>query len=209
MTTLPIEWGGMGLHDLQVHNMALLLPWCWRAYNNPTCLWSVTITTIRWTGIYATGPSLWSVSGSFFWKKLLALTPTFNCSVLWIIGDGKAISYWFDSWNGTPLASMLQERQRPINPKISLCDAYPIRANLHEDLGVPGDISFNQSADRMEWKWNNTWVYSARSIYRVMIRVGMIKPLHEYTWKLAIPPTVRIFIYLLLKQKILTKDVMW
>lgn len=103
---------------------------------------------------------------------------------------------------------MLQERQRPINPKISLCDAYPIRANLHQDLGVPGDISFNQSADRMEWKLNNTWVYSARSIYRVMIRVGMIKPLHEYTWKLAIPPTVRIFIYLLLKQKILTKDVM-
>lgn len=38
MATLPIEWGGMGLHDLQVHNMALLLPWCWRAYNNPSYL---------------------------------------------------------------------------------------------------------------------------------------------------------------------------
>lgn len=36
----------------------------------------------------------------------------------------------------------------------------------------------------------------------------LVKPLHVYTWKLTVPPTVCIFIYLLLKQKILTMNVM-
>lgn len=47
---LPIEWGGMGLKDLNIQHVALLLQWLWRAYNNPCSLWTTTITMIRWTG---------------------------------------------------------------------------------------------------------------------------------------------------------------
>lgn len=147
------------MHDLRLHNTALLLRWWWRAYNNPTCLWTVTITMIRWTGIYANGPSFLSVSESIFWRKLQALRSIFNCIIAWIIGDGKAISYWFDSWDGTPLANRVHEGKRPIIPRLSLSDAYPIRDNLHKNLDLPSNISFNHSLDKMEWKWNNTGIF--------------------------------------------------
>lgn len=156
---------------------------------------------IQWTGIYAASPSFWSVSGSFFGKSYWH----------W---DRSLIAVLYGLWEMERqhliglTHGMVPHWQLSVNPRLSLCDAYPIRANLHGNLNVPSDISFSQATDKMEWKWSNTGVYSARSIYEVMMGMGMIKPLHVYTWKLGIPPTVRIFIYLLLKQKILTKDVM-
>ena len=43
---LPTRMGGMGLHDLGTHNVALLLRRWWRAYANPTSLWTTTVTVL-------------------------------------------------------------------------------------------------------------------------------------------------------------------
>lgn len=44
-----VKVGGMGIHDLALHNTALLVRWWWCAYTNPDCLWTSAITTLKWT----------------------------------------------------------------------------------------------------------------------------------------------------------------
>lgn len=121
---LPKKWGGMGIIDLRVQNTALLLRWWWRQYEEPTALWTITVTKLRCTGTYTNGPKFWAVKGSFFWNQLQKLKKPFQWSTGWIIGNGAGISFWQDSWSDTPL---IGERQtRPPSPFASLRDAIPL-----------------------------------------------------------------------------------
>lgn len=109
---------------------------------------------------------------------------------------------------GAPLASLLRERQRPVQPRLSLRDADPIRSNLHEQGQEGEQITFRPQRDEIEWKGTKEGVYTAKSAYTTIIGVGKIRAQNHDTWSLVIPPTVRIFLYLLLKEKILTQEVM-
>lgn len=82
-----------------------------------------------------------------------------------------------------------------------------IRESLHNELPSMQVVTFTAQRDTMQWKWTNEGVYTACSIYKIMIGFGKIRAPIK-TWKLCVPPTVRIFIHFLLKGKILTQDVM-
>lgn len=202
----PVRIGGMGIHDLAVHNVALLLRWWWRAYTSPTSLWTTTITVLKWTGLYEAGPSFWMVSGSFFWKALIRLLPIFRWSTEWKIGTGEAISFWFDAWQGQPLIKLLEPGGRPTQPKISLRDAAPIVTTLLPESDLT--VTLNSGCDSILWKWTASGIYSANSVYKMLTTGGRIEFDHMYVWRLPIPPTVRIFAYLMLQDRILTGEVM-
>lgn len=77
---LPKEWGGMAIADLHIWNIALLLRWLWKMYNEPNSMWTQATITIRWQGFYQQGPMLWSKTGSFFWVQLMAIKPIIDWS---------------------------------------------------------------------------------------------------------------------------------
>lgn len=56
-------------------------------------MWSSMIIKIRFRGVFADGPLIWSKMGSFFWTGLLAIKNLFDWSTEWNIGDGYRISY--------------------------------------------------------------------------------------------------------------------
>lgn len=58
------------------------------------------------------------------------------------------------------------------------------------------------------WRWGNSGVYTTKSAYKIMSEGGLIQWRLAFIWKCRIPTTVKIFTYLMLKGKILTRDVM-
>lgn len=72
----------------------------------------------------------------------------------------------------------------------------------------PTGINFTISdeQDEMIWTFNSKGVYSSQSLYKVINNRGVI-PVHlPAIWNLKIPPRVHFFLWLLTKNKVLTRD---
>lgn len=204
---MPKKWGGMGIIDLRTQNISLLLRWWWRLYDEPSALWSITIVNLRKYGAYVNGPCFWLAMGSFFWNQLQKLRPLFNWSTVWSIGRGEGISFWQDSWSG--VAFITQLNARPLHPYVSLRDAVPaIQLIAPEYAEEVSQVVFTQEEDSIRWKWETNGLYTAKSVYEVIKGGGMIRDSYTYVWKAKVPPTVKIFGFLLLKNRLLTHDVM-
>lgn len=203
---IPREWGGMGVTNLYLVNIELLMRWWWKGYAEKNCLWSSTIHIIRNRVALENGPNIWMISGSVFWKQLISIQNIFFCCTTWQIGDGASISFWYDAWSGE--AKMLATSRRMHNSFIALKDAWPSRDTLYPNLCSTQTVDFNAQSDTLIWRWENSGRYTAKSAYRMFSGNGMIKWEFNFTWKCRVPPTVRIFAFLLLQDRILTKDVL-
>ncbi|KAJ1689899.1 hypothetical protein LUZ63_014054 [Rhynchospora breviuscula] len=56
------------------------------------------------------------------------------------------------------------------------------------------------------WKWSTTGNYSSASTYHILADPGLRSPYHSILWKLKVPPKVRIFLWLVLLDRILTQQ---
>lgn len=110
--------------------------------------------------------------------------------------------------SATPLIHSLEQNQRPTQPRLSLRDAYPIKHTLNGQQVQTDIVVFTDDRYAHLWKWTNRGVYTAASAYSTMTAGGKIVAVHKPIWKLPIPPTVKIFAYLLLKIQILTQALM-
>lgn len=101
---------------------------------------------------------------------------------------------------GAGLLAELGTRQ--INSSLSIRDAMAADPELSQEHS----LVFTDQPDELQWNWGPT--YTAKSIYVLLMGGGRIFwPLRQ-TWGYSIPPTVKIFIHLLLLDKILTREVM-
>lgn len=193
----PKKIGGLGLPDLHLRNISLILRWWWKAYSDHSSMWTALIVSIRVQGIRSQGPLIWSKRGSFFWIQLITVEPQFNWSTAWSVGNGLSISYWFDNWGEEPMARLGSRRR---NAALSL-------GHANQLLTVSG-IQFSSEEDVLRWRWSSNGIYSAQSWYKMFITGGRETWPFRCTWKYKAPPTVRIFVHLLLQGKTLTKEVM-
>lgn len=143
--------------------------------------------------------SIWMCEGSFFWMQLRKIKPLFDFSTYWQISTGVAISYWFDSWTTPTMASI--DAPLPANRKWSLEKA--IQNGLQATA-----ILHTSSEDRIQWQFTKNDEYSAKSFYDVKIAEGRIACQFQFIWNLKIPPTVRVFAFLCIHDKLLTHEKM-
>lgn len=59
--------------------------------------------------------------------------------------------------------------------------------------------------DQIRWKWNREGIYTARSTYSVISEGGKIRWRFSYIWSAKVPPTVKIFAYMVLNERVLTR----
>ena len=66
-------------------------------------------------------------------------------------------------------------------------------------------FSFTHSYDRLAWKWEVSGFFSVRSIYRILNFRGVCFPNPMIWWQLPLPYKIQIFMWLLARNRILTK----
>ncbi len=122
----PIRWdevcktkenGGAGIRKAEDINVALQMKLLWKIMAEPDNMW---VNIIREK--YLKQASLWdykkSGSTSWQWGKLITLRKQFKQGLKWVVGDGKAIRFWNDSWlTDVPLLNMATNKDN-INPEL-------------------------------------------------------------------------------------------
>ena len=75
-----------------------------------------------------------------------------------------------------------------------------------ELVGIMEEISLIDEPDQIIWSFSSKGKFSVQSLYVVINNHG-VKPVFVHAvWKLKIPPRVQIFLWLLSKNKLLTRD---
>lgn len=72
-------------------------------------------------------------------------------------------------------------------------------------LHTLSQISFTHSTDRLSWRWESTGTFSVKSLYNLLNFGGIATDTPFLIWSLPIPPKIKIFTWLALKNKILSK----
>lgn len=85
--------------------------------------------------------------------------------------------------------------------------ALPLIHDLAPDRAIQPLPTLTEECNSIEWRWAENKQYTAKSAYE-KLSGGKIKDANVQIWKTKTPPTVRIFGYLLLRGKILTRDVL-
>jgi hypothetical protein len=73
-------------------------------------------------------------------------------------------------------------------------------------VSLASTIVFSDARDEMIWQFNSTGVYSSHSLYKVINFRGVSPVYMPSIWKLFIPPRVQFFLWLVSKNKVLTRD---
>lgn len=153
------------------------------------------------------GPRLWNILRSFFWTQLGNIKGLFICCTAWEIGNGITISYWFDGWNGPPKATSMVSKE--LQPFINLRDAQQVLGEINpEDLTQGNNITFIDNTYRLYWKVKNNEGYTSKSVYGMLSQFGKIRGQYSGFWKCKVPSSVKIFPFLMLHGKILTREVL-
>lgn len=93
----PVYLGGLGIKDLELHNLAFIARSGWRIFNSPD-----SIVTQLLQAKYCQNTKLWDCvkknGSSRCWNTLLRDKDIILAGLKWSVGDGSSINVWSDSW---------------------------------------------------------------------------------------------------------------
>ena len=94
--------GGLGIHDLEIKNTALLGRWLFKLLTEDG-VWQ-TLLRRKYIGSKALSQLYWKPGDSHFWAGLMHVKNSFFRFGSFLIRDGSEIRFWEDTWLGnTPL----------------------------------------------------------------------------------------------------------
>ncbi len=73
-------------------------------------------------------------------------------------------------------------------------------------MEVVGGVLPGEGADGVEWRWVRSGVFTVKSTYRLLIDGGLREYSFYHVWHLRMPSKVKIFVWLALKNRLLTTD---
>ena len=94
----PKDQGGLGIHDLQIKNTALLSKWLFKLLTEDG-VWQ-TLLKRKYIGTSALSQVYWKPGDSHFWSGLMAAKKHFFRFGVFKIKDGSEIRFWENKWLG-------------------------------------------------------------------------------------------------------------
>jgi hypothetical protein len=200
----PLEYGGLGIHNLEKLGWALRIRWLWAQKTDPSR---------PWAGFHVQIPQ--------------CAEAMFHLAVDCIVGNGESILFWKDRWlNGSTISDLAPNLVKAI-PKRSLnrrtvaealtnqrwvADIKGARTiqvfeeyfhiwDLVEGLTLQQDVP-----DQFRWKLTQSGAYSSKSAYAAFF-VGTIKfAPWKKIWKSWAPLRCKFFIWLAINNRCWTAD---
>lgn len=107
---------------------------------------------------------------------LLVSVKETKCSIFMVhivdSGGGSSISYWQDTCQGAPRIQQIEVT--PTHERILLKDACGLMSQIDLDAESLDSSILTSSPDTMLWQWENSGIYSAKSVYAVLTSGGLI-----------------------------------
>jgi hypothetical protein len=216
------EYGGLGIPNMQDHNLCLIGSWIRRYINGEGSLWKKVVDAKYNTKkpnilcCHDTHPSV-------FWKGVMWAAEALKFGYKWLVGNGTNIKFSEDTWYGNaPLAILYWDVYMIVNQQDKtiheLWDGSQLRCTFRrtfteelmlqwlEILEIANGINFSDSPDHLIWRYESNGVYSSKSLYAIVNFRG-IQPVYlPAVWDLKIPPRIQNFLWLFSQNKILTRD---
>jgi hypothetical protein len=73
-------------------------------------------------------------------------------------------------------------------------------------LSIVENITLQEEDDQLVWSFSSSGKYSVQSLYAVINHRWVTSVYVHAMWKLKVPPIIQIFLWLLAKNKSLTRD---
>jgi hypothetical protein len=217
--TKPKNRGGLGIKDLRRMNISLLCKWWWKAENGEG-IWHDIIRKKYMkkgmVGLLAKSPK-----NSPMWNDLLKVRHVYLKGRSMKVGNGKNTSFWHDRWCGLvsladkfpDLYKLCVDQDCSVEYMKMKKWRLSFRRWLHEDLQCQyrrlHDIVFrydiNSVKDHAFWDWDKSGVFSVKSTYKYLSRHDY-GPNYKMIWKAKLPLKIKIFMWLVSQNVILTKD---
>jgi hypothetical protein len=71
---------------------------------------------------------------------------------------------------------------------------------------IAKSICLSDETDSLIWQYNSSGVYSASSLYAIINYRGITPIFIPVVWKIVIPPRIHVFLWLIMHNKIMTRD---
>ena len=199
----PLEYGGLGIRDLERTGLSLRLRWLWLTR---------TDTNRAWQGLDLQ-----------FTTEERAL---FYASTTMAIGDGRTALFWEDRWLGGQSVRELAPRLLKCIPKQrqkSRTVAEALAGNswardIHGLLGLPEigqylqlwhlvqPVELSNEPDRLLWSWTASGVYTAQSCYRATFQGATGCHSWKLIWRSWAPSKVKFFHWLACQDRCWTAE---
>lgn len=211
--------GGLGIKNLEALNISLLCKWWWKI-ENESSLWQKIIVKK-----YFHGKDLYNIkvrnSDSPVWKDLMKIRAFYLKGRQITTKCGDKSRFWLDSWvNERPLCTIDPELYEICDDKFILVKDARIKnwqlsfrrwlnnENEIRWISICGDcenFEFQDSPDTVQWKWGGKKTFTVKSMYNSLSNniSGLGK---KHIWKSKVPPKIKIFMWFLENNRLLTKD---
>jgi zinc-binding in reverse transcriptase len=208
---------GLGVKDLTQMNNALMIKWMWLWVQQDQAWWKETTVTL--------GPHIrpWEMpNASRFWSSLTVLAPIFDSSVQYQLGQGVVVQFWHDAWVQSPLKIQfphLYTHARYRDGSVAnhyqhgewqlyLIEQLNTQARAKNDLLQQSlsAIQLSQARDIPQWSRNSSATFTTKSAYRFITDTPYMEEDLFKLWEIKIPLRVQVFLWLMLRNRLLTID---
>ncbi|XP_010513204.1 PREDICTED: uncharacterized protein LOC104789164 [Camelina sativa] len=206
--------GGLVFRALEEFNDAMLAKQYWRLIHYPNSLMARVMRGRyfrRKHPLLATKP----YSPSFAWRSIFSTKGLVERGARWLVGSGRNISVWRDSWIPDHQTRPANSRGRVLHPNLMVNHLInPLTLDWHlpilEEFLDPADIQLVRSLtvskslipDRVIWHYTKSVKYSVKSGYRLardlhkeVVYGPTCTALRAQAWKLDVPSKVQHFFW--------------
>lgn len=221
---LPKFVGGLGVLDLKTQNKALLTKYLFKFFNKHNIPW----VKLLWSAYYNNGnvPAFPTKVGSFSWRDCCSVLNEFKAMTICKINSGTTALLWHDIWYEDIFDLLFPQLfSFAKDMDITVADAH-VHAldDFYEIFYLPMSATTVQQSNKLlqiltqmqntdlndcwNFKWSNI-IYSTKIIYLELFGnpADAPKPF-SWTWKYSCLPKQKFFFWLLLHDRLNTKDMM-
>jgi hypothetical protein len=203
----PKEVGGLGLLNTKNMNLALLLKWIWRLYQDEDTVWARIIRAK-----YVDASDLFSGSGhdgSPFWKSLHKIKHLFKVGAKHEVRNGFRTNFWKDWWIGRgPIMDSFPTLFAICdNQDISVAEAlqhHSLQVRFRRSLDPDGarqwgelqalltSVHLGTGQDKVSWHLDQHGSFTVKSMYAQLSKGATVAHSKDM-WEARLPLKIKIF----------------